>query len=62
MAVKSAKPFADKDTLKVGGLARADPQCLMCELKVLCHLGSHRHIVSLLGAVTGRLNTREWAA
>ena len=32
------------------------PQALMSELKILAHLGTHRNIVNMLGAVTTRLN------
>ena len=42
VAVKTLNPFTSKDVLK----------SLMSELKIMSHLGSHPHIVNLLGAVT----------
>ena len=51
VAVKTLNPFTSKDVLK----------SLMSELKIMSHLGSHPHIVNLLGAVTTNIQrSRNW--
>lgn len=45
VAVKTLKANADKDYLKA----------LLSELKIMCYLGKHEHLVQLIGANTSKL-------
>ena len=45
VAVKTLKANADKDYLKA----------LLSELKIMCYLGKHEHLVELIGANTSKL-------